>query len=101
MFGEGVAGVGPDVRPPFVIRNFRSWNVHWAIHTVSPSVLIENLDIHFANYGIWRPVYKNHAYKNVTLDSIKVLAEFSPQGVKPRETDFPHPVDAVDDLPPQ
>jgi hypothetical protein len=100
-FGDGVAGVGPDVRHPFVIRNFRSWNVHWAIHTVSPSVLIENLDIHHANYGIWRPVYKDHAYRNVKLDLIAVKPEFSPHGVKPSETDFPRPLDAVDDLPPQ
>jgi hypothetical protein len=100
-FGDGVAGVGPDVRHPFVIRNFRSWNVHWAIHPCSPSVLIENLDVYQANYGIWRPVYKNHAYKNVKLDLIAVLPEFSPQGVKPTEDDFPRPLDVVDDLPPQ
>jgi hypothetical protein len=100
-FGDGVAGVGPDVRHPFVIRNFRSWNVHWAIHTVSPSVLIENLDIHHANYGIWRPVYKDHAYKNVKLDKIAVKPEFSPHGAKPNEADFPRPLEVVDDLPPQ
>jgi hypothetical protein len=100
-FGEGVAGVGPDVKHPFVIRNFRSWNVHWAIHPCAPSVLIENLDIYQANYGIWRPVYKNHAYKNVTLDVIAFEKEFAAQGVKPKEADFPRPLDLVDDLPPQ
>jgi hypothetical protein len=100
-FGEGVAGVGPDVRHPFVIKHFRSWNVHWAIHPCSPSVLIEDLDIHQANYGIWRPVYKNHAYKGVKLDLIAVNAEFAAQGTKPKEGDFPKPLDVVDDMPPQ
>jgi hypothetical protein len=100
-FGPGVAGIGPDVHHPFVIRNFRSWNVHWAIHTVAPSVLIDNLDIFHANYGIWRPVYKDHAYRNVKLAQIAVKPEFSPQGVKPIESDFPRPLDLVDDLPPQ
>jgi hypothetical protein len=100
-FGPGVAGVGPDVRHPFVIRNFRSWNTHWAIHTVSPSVLIEDLDIYQSEYAIWRPVYKDHAYKNVKLAAISVLAEFSAQGTKPSEADFPRPLAVVDDLPPQ
>jgi hypothetical protein len=100
-FGEGVAGVGPDVNHPFVIRNFRSWNVHWAIHPHAPSVLIENLDIYQADYGIWRPVYNNHAYKNVKLDTVVVKTEFDPKGVRPKEEDFPGPLKIVDDLPPQ
>jgi hypothetical protein len=100
-FGEGVAGVGPDTKHPFVIRNFRSWNVHWAIHPCSPSVLAENLDIFQADYGMWRPVYKNHAYKNVTIAQVTVKEDFSPQGTKPKSEDFPRPLEVVDDLPPQ
>jgi hypothetical protein len=100
-FGEGVAGVGPDVKHPFVIKNFRCWNVHWAIHPHAPSILIENLDVFDAHYGIWRPVYNNHAYKNITLDQVTVKAEFDPKGVKPREVDFPGPLQVIDDLPPQ
>ncbi len=99
-FGEGVAGVGPDDRHPFVIRHFRSWNVHWAIHPHSPAVLVEDLDIYQANYGIWRPVYKNHAYRGVKLDQIAVHKEFSPVGTKPSEADFPKPLKPVDDFPP-
>jgi len=100
-FGDGVAGVGPDPKHPFVIKNFRSWNVHWAIHPHAPSVLIENLDIYQANYGLWRPVYANHAYKNVKLNVIAVKPEFDAKGVKPREEDFPGPLTIVDDQPPQ
>ncbi|QOV88298.1 G8 domain-containing protein [Humisphaera borealis] len=99
-FGTGVAGVGPDVQHPFVIRNFRVWNSHWSIHPVSPSVMIDRLDCHVCEYGIWRPVYKDHAYRNIRLDQIAVSPEFSPQGRRPVEADYPKPLDIVDDLPP-
>jgi len=99
-FGDGVAGVGPDEQHPFVIRNFRSWNVHWAIHPHAPAVLAENLDIYQANYGIWRPVYNKHAYRGVKMDQIAVHKEFSPTGTKPNEADFPKPLQPIDDLPP-
>lgn len=99
-FGEGVAGVGPDQRHPFVIRNYRSWNVHWAFHPVSPAVLAENLDIYQAEYAIWRPVYNKHAYRGIKLDQITVHKEFSPVGARPSEADFPRPLEPTDDLPP-
>ncbi len=64
-------------------------------------MLIENLDIYQVNYGIWRPVYKNHAYKNVTIAQVSVKEEFPAQGTKPKAEDFPRPLELVDDLPPQ
>ncbi len=99
-FGPGVAGVGPDPRHPFVIRNYRAWNTHWAFHPVSPAVLAEDLDLYQSEYAIWRPVYNNHAYRGVKLDQITVHKEFSPVGTKPNEADFPKPLDPTDDLPP-
>jgi hypothetical protein len=99
-FGVGVDGVGPDARHPLVIRNFRAWNSHWAFHPVSPSVLVDGLDVHNSEYGIWRPVYDRHAYRRVGLDKITVKPEFAPQGTRPREAAFPAPLDPVDDYPP-
>lgn len=70
-FGEpNVGGVGPDEKHPFVIRNFRAWNVHWAIHPVAPSLLMDGLDVFHAEYGVWRPVYKNHAYREVKMADV-------------------------------
>jgi G8 domain len=95
-----VDGVGPDVRHPFVIRNTRIWNVHWAFNPVAPSVLVDHLDIYNADYGVWHPVYKQHAYHALTLDRITAQQEAFPEGTAPKEVDFPKPLDPVDDLPP-
>jgi len=100
-FGEPtVAGIGPDQRHPFVVRNTKLWDVHWAIHPVAPSLLLDGVDIHNAEYAIWRPVYKGHAYRGVRMDDVSVNKEFSPTGTAPKENDYPKPLDPVDDLPP-
>jgi hypothetical protein len=70
-FGEPtVNGVGPDPKHPFVIRDFKVWDAHWAIHPVSPSVLLDRMTVHHAEYGVWRPVYKDHAYRDITMDDV-------------------------------
>jgi RNA polymerase sigma factor (sigma-70 family) len=101
-FGKpNVDGVGPDERHPFVIRDMKVWNVRWAIHPVSPSVLIDGLDIHDADYGVWRPEYDRHAYRGVHFDNVPAKVHYGFAGVAPnREADFPRPLDPVDDLPP-
>jgi hypothetical protein len=92
-----VGGVGPDLAHPFVIRNMRLWNVHWAFHPVSPSVLVDGMDIYQADYGLWRPVYKGHAYRGLTMDRIDVHKEFAASGVRPKDGAAPA---LTDDLPP-
>jgi hypothetical protein len=100
-FGEPtVAGVGPDTRHPFVIRNWRAWDVHWAFHPVAPSVLVDRMDIFSAEYALWRPVYKAHAYHEIAMDQVTVHKEFMPIGAKADESAFPKPLDPVDDQPP-
>jgi hypothetical protein len=95
-----VEGVGPDGRHPFVIRNTKLWNVHWAFNPVSPSVLVDRMDIYHADYGLWRAVYKRHAYRALSMDQITVLKDFASQGKAPDQADYPRPLDPVDDLPP-
>jgi hypothetical protein len=100
-FGEPtVNGVGPDARHPFVIRNFKVWNAHWGIHPVAPSLLLDNLDVFDSEYALWRPVYKRHAYRGIRLTQVSVHQEFAPSGTRPKESDYPRPLDPVDDLPP-
>lgn len=95
-----VDGVGPDVHHPFVIRGMRVWNSHWAFHPVSPSVLVDGLSMYESEYGVWRPVYNQHAYRGMSMDNITIHKEFSPVGKAPAEADFPNPLSPVDDLPP-
>jgi hypothetical protein len=101
-FGEpNVGGIGPDENHPFVIRNYRAWNVHWAIHPVAPSVLLDNLDIHDAEYGVWRPEYKRHAYHELHFDQVPENTRYGFGGVPPnKDNDYPKPLEPVDDLSP-
>lgn len=95
-----VGGVGPDLHHPFVIRGLRVWNSHWAFHPVSPSVLVDGVDLSDSEYAVWRPVYQQHAYRNVKMNRIAIHKEFMPSGKAPAEADFPRPLDPVDDLAP-
>lgn len=102
-FGDGVGGVGPDVRHPFIIKNFLAWDVHWAIHPVSPSVLIDGFDIHNAEYGVWRPIYRQHAYRKIKFDRVpqQTYYAFTQKNEPPvPEASYPGPLDPLDDLPP-
>jgi hypothetical protein len=78
----------------------RIWNVHWAFHPVSPSVLVDGMDIHNAEYGVWRPVYRDHAYEGLALSQITVNPEFAAQGERPWGPQAAKPPVPVDDLPP-
>jgi hypothetical protein len=65
--GEGVNRVGPDARHPFIVRNLKIWNVHYGFRPQVPNLLVENLNIHRAAYGVYHPNYDNHVYRNVTI----------------------------------
>ncbi len=66
----GTGGVGPDVHHPFIVRNMRVWNAHWAFHPFSPSIKAEDFDIHNTAYGLWKPRFENHSYHNVHMENI-------------------------------
>jgi hypothetical protein len=65
--GEGVNRVGPDARHPFIVRNLKIWDMHYALRPQVPSLLVENLQIHRAAYGVYHPHYDRHVYKNVLI----------------------------------
>ena len=96
-FGKpNVDGVGPDEKHPFVIRNLRAWNVHWAIHPVSPCVLLDNLDVHNGEYGVWRPVYDRHVYRSLKFDQVPDQLRYAFVSGPPGKAELK----PVDDLPP-
>ncbi|HKA06443.1 MAG TPA: hypothetical protein VKD71_04245, partial [Gemmataceae bacterium] len=99
-FGEpNVNGVGPDPKHPFVISHFKVWDAHWAIHPVCPSVLLDHMDIANAEYGVWRPVYKDHAYRNVAMADVPDKTQYAFVNGKPDGT-YPNPTELANDQPP-
>ena len=65
--GEGVNRVGPDERHPFVMRNTTIWEIHYAFRVQSPSVLVENMQIHRSVYGVYHPNFDRHVYRNMVI----------------------------------
>jgi hypothetical protein len=61
--GEGVDRVGPDRQHPFMLRNTKIWELHYAFRVQSPSVLCENMHIENTAYGVYHPHFHNHVYR--------------------------------------
>ena len=97
---EDVDGVGPDRRHPFLIRNFRAWNTHWAFHAGSPSVRAEGMDLFDSQYGIWRTVIDHHEYSDLKMDRITSMGVFLPRPGRAHKDDAISSLQPIDDLPP-
>jgi hypothetical protein len=65
--GEGVARVGPDEKHPFIIRRMKIWELHYGFRPQSPSVLVEDMVLHRAVYGVYHPNYDRHVYRNMLI----------------------------------
>lgn len=61
---------GPDTRHPHMIRNLTIWGAHYAFRPHSPAMWMENVRIHDAAYGIYRPAFENHVYKNLHISNV-------------------------------
>ncbi len=61
---------GPDPAHPHVIRNLSIWNAHYAFRPHSPNMLMENVRLHGAAYGIYRPAFENHVYRNLHISQM-------------------------------
>jgi hypothetical protein len=96
---EDVDGVGPDPAHPFRIRRFRAWDTQWAFHGGSPSVLVEGMDLHDSQYGLWRSVMAHHEYRDLKMTEIISSPVFYPRPGRgdTGEIAFLRP---ADDLPP-
>lgn len=67
---ERVDWTGPDVRHPHMIRSLLIWGSHYAFRPHSPSMRMENIRIHDAAYGVYRPAFDNHEYVNLHISSV-------------------------------
>ena len=64
---QGVNRVGPDEKHPFVLRNTKIWEIHYAFRVQSPCVLVETMTIHNSIYGVYHPNFDRHVYRNMTI----------------------------------
>jgi hypothetical protein len=65
--GEGVDRVGPDAKHPLIIRRMKLWDVHYAFRPEIPSVLVEDMQIIRAVYGVYHPDFNNHVYRRLYI----------------------------------
>src|SRR5260370_33391408 len=49
------------------MRNTTIWDVHYAFRPQSPSLLVENMRIYRAEYGVYHPNYDNHVYRDLYI----------------------------------
>jgi hypothetical protein len=68
--GEGVDRVGPDQRHPFVLKNTKIWELHYAFRPQSPCVLVDGMKIHNTAYGVYHPNYDRHFYKDMLISHV-------------------------------
>ena len=59
--------IGPDKQHPHILKNLKIWQVHYALRPQIPQMLIEDVDIDHAVYGIYRPMFDRHVYRNVSI----------------------------------
>ncbi|HKI30833.1 MAG TPA: G8 domain-containing protein [Gemmataceae bacterium] len=65
--GEGVNRAGPDEKHPFIVRDMKIWEVHYAFRPQVPSLLVEDMRIHRAAYGVYHPNYDRHVYRRLLI----------------------------------
>ena len=64
---SGTEGVGPDRRHPHLIRDLIVWQTHYAFRAQLPTMLAENIQIDHASYGVYRPWFENHVYRDLSI----------------------------------
>lgn len=67
---NGIDWTAPDTQHPHTVRNMKIWEVHYGFRAQSPSLLAENVRIANAAYGIYRPAFDNHVYRNLHISHV-------------------------------
>ncbi|MBN72675.1 MAG: hypothetical protein CME32_25760, partial [Gimesia sp.] len=98
-----VEGIGPDYQHPFLLRNTKVWDSHWAFHCGTPCVRIEDFDLHDCAYGLWRCVMHRHEYRRLNFSEVNTTV-FFPRAAG--DSDYAYSLkdyfdlEPIDDLPP-
>ncbi|MDB6154378.1 MAG: hypothetical protein JWL90_2831 [Chthoniobacteraceae bacterium] len=60
----------PDTRHPHIVRDARIWQVHYGLRPQIPNMLLDHVHIEHATYGIYRPAFENHVYRDLTIAEV-------------------------------
>lgn len=63
----GTDGIGPDTKHPHQLTKLHLWEVHYALRAQVPTMLLEDVTIDRGVYGIYRPWFENHVYRNLRI----------------------------------
>jgi hypothetical protein len=70
-FGEDAhPSVQGDRSHPFIARNLRAWETHYALRPDLQFFLMDGLDVVNGVYGGYHPDYDAHVYRNITLNNV-------------------------------
>jgi len=70
-FGDEVHGsVSGDREHPFIAKNLRAWESHYAIRPNARFFLLDGLRVKNAAFGIYHPDSDAHVYRDVEFDNI-------------------------------
>ena len=61
--------IGPDRQHPHVLRRLKIWQVHYALRPQIPQMLMDDVDIEHAVYGVYRPMFDHHVYQNIRIQN--------------------------------
>ena len=60
-------GPPDDVRHPHVLKDLTAWQTLYGLHPELPTMWIENVTLDHAEYGVYRPWFDRHVYKNLRI----------------------------------
>jgi hypothetical protein len=59
-----------DREHPFIVRNLKVWETHYNLQPSLAYFLLDGLKLAGGTYGIYRPEYDHHVYRNLTFHHI-------------------------------
>lgn len=71
FFGDDPAGsVGGTEKHPYIARNLRAWETHYALRPNLTHFLMEKLNVDGAAYGVYHPDYNAHVYRDIRVNRV-------------------------------
>lgn len=66
----GKPAVRGDRQHPFIVRNLRAWESHYALRPNVTFFLLDGLRVNNAAFGIYHPDYDAHVYRDIGFENV-------------------------------